>query len=171
MKKVNIYTDGACSGNPGPGGWGAVLVYREIEKEIPNCRLVSSKGLALKPDGIHFNSASLREFGNRYFDAYLELTQEEIEVLKTLGQFAFLLIARKADDMVPVYLEEDRYTKEEYSLILQVLEQKRLVSLDYDKPLAGAYGETYAPYPVKGSAALTERGQKVVEMLEIEGIQ
>ena len=34
MKKVNIYTDGACSGNPGPGGWGAVLVYRGIEKEM-----------------------------------------------------------------------------------------------------------------------------------------
>jgi len=34
MKKVNIYTDGACSGNPGPGGWGAVLVYHGIEKEL-----------------------------------------------------------------------------------------------------------------------------------------
>ena len=34
MKKVNIYTDGACSGNPGPGGWGAVLVYRGIEREM-----------------------------------------------------------------------------------------------------------------------------------------
>ena len=27
MKQVSIYTDGACSGNPGPGGWGAVLLY------------------------------------------------------------------------------------------------------------------------------------------------
>ncbi len=35
MKKhVHIYTDGACSGNPGPGGWGAVLVYGDKEKEI-----------------------------------------------------------------------------------------------------------------------------------------
>lgn len=34
MKKVSIYTDGACSGNPGPGGWGAVLVYNGIEKEL-----------------------------------------------------------------------------------------------------------------------------------------
>lgn len=34
MKKVDIYTDGACSGNPGPGGWGAVIVYRGIEKEL-----------------------------------------------------------------------------------------------------------------------------------------
>ena len=34
MKKVMIYTDGACSGNPGPGGWGAVLLYNESRKEI-----------------------------------------------------------------------------------------------------------------------------------------
>lgn len=34
MKKVDIYTDGACSGNPGPGGWGAILCYGGVEKEI-----------------------------------------------------------------------------------------------------------------------------------------
>ena len=34
MKKVVIYTDGACSGNPGPGGWGAVLIYGKTRKEI-----------------------------------------------------------------------------------------------------------------------------------------
>ncbi len=34
MKTVEIYTDGACSGNPGPGGWGAILRYRETEKEL-----------------------------------------------------------------------------------------------------------------------------------------
>jgi ribonuclease HI len=35
MKKhVHIYTDGACSGNPGPGGWGAILVHGEVEKEL-----------------------------------------------------------------------------------------------------------------------------------------
>ena len=33
-KKVKIYTDGACSGNPGPGGWAAILVYNDVEKEI-----------------------------------------------------------------------------------------------------------------------------------------
>lgn len=32
--KVNIYTDGACSGNPGPGGWGAILRFGEHEKEL-----------------------------------------------------------------------------------------------------------------------------------------
>ena len=34
MKHVDIYTDGACRGNPGRGGWGAVLVYRGVEKEL-----------------------------------------------------------------------------------------------------------------------------------------
>lgn len=34
MKQIEIYTDGACSGNPGPGGWGAVLIYNGNEKQI-----------------------------------------------------------------------------------------------------------------------------------------
>ena len=101
----------------------------------------------------------------------LELTEGEIHILLELGQFAFLPIARRADDMVPVYLEDDQYTKDEYSLILQVLEQKHLISLDYDQALSHANLEAYTSYPVKGSMALTQRGQTVVEMLEIEGIE
>ena len=34
MKTVQIYTDGACSGNPGPGGWAAILKYGEAEREL-----------------------------------------------------------------------------------------------------------------------------------------
>lgn len=34
MKHIDIYTDGACRGNPGPGGWGAILVAGELEKEL-----------------------------------------------------------------------------------------------------------------------------------------
>ena len=34
MKTVTIYTDGACSGNPGPGGWGALLCYKGVKKEL-----------------------------------------------------------------------------------------------------------------------------------------
>ena len=37
MKKVQIITDGACSGNPGPGGWAAILRYNGYEKEIWGC--------------------------------------------------------------------------------------------------------------------------------------
>ncbi|NCB75048.1 MAG: ribonuclease HI [Clostridia bacterium] len=34
MKQVTIYTDGACSGNPGPGGWGALLLYKDTVREL-----------------------------------------------------------------------------------------------------------------------------------------
>ena len=34
MKQVTIYTDGACSGNPGPGGWGAILIYKDTRLEL-----------------------------------------------------------------------------------------------------------------------------------------
>lgn len=34
MKKIELYTDGACSGNPGAGGYGAILLYNGVEKEI-----------------------------------------------------------------------------------------------------------------------------------------
>lgn len=34
MEEVIIYTDGACSGNPGPGGWGCILMYKDNKKEI-----------------------------------------------------------------------------------------------------------------------------------------
>ena len=34
QKKVSIFTDGACSGNPGPGGWGAILRYGTVEREL-----------------------------------------------------------------------------------------------------------------------------------------
>lgn len=34
MKHVTVYTDGACSGNPGPGGWGAILMYKDKRREL-----------------------------------------------------------------------------------------------------------------------------------------
>ena len=34
MEKITIYTDGACSGNPGPGGWGCILIYNNTKKEL-----------------------------------------------------------------------------------------------------------------------------------------
>ena len=78
-------------------------------------------------------------------------------------------MARNADDMTPIYLEDESYTKEEYSLILQVLEKKGLISLEYD-PLTGADMSAYKGYPVHGSMALTARGQTVVDLLDTQGI-
>lgn len=100
----------------------------------------------------------------------LVLTAGEVEFLNYLGQMAFLPVARKMGDLNPVYLEEGQEKQEEYSLLLQCLEKKGLVSLDYDKPLKGSSYEVYSAYPIKGSMALTERGQKVLELLEVQGI-
>lgn len=97
----------------------------------------------------------------------LVLTQKEIDFLNTLGQFAFLPVARTLGDLTPIYLESGE--QEEMSLLLQCLEKKGLVSLDYDKPLKGFSMDRYAAYPIQGSMALTERGQKVLEMLEYQG--
>lgn len=101
----------------------------------------------------------------------LLLSQKEIDMLKTLGQIPFLPVARRVDDMTPVYLEEENCSREEYSLILQCLEAKNLISLDYDSPLAGADMSAYTGYPVHGSMALTARGQTVLELLEKQGVQ
>ena len=47
--------------------------FAEIARRIPNCGVVSSKGLVLKEDGLHFDAPSLREFGKRYFEVYTVL--------------------------------------------------------------------------------------------------
>lgn len=101
----------------------------------------------------------------------LLLTQGEVDLLTTLGQIPFLPIARRSDDMVPVYLEDAQHTPDQCSLFLQALEQKGLVSLDYDIPLKGFDMTAYAGYPIHGSVALTQRGQTVLELLELQGIQ
>ena len=98
----------------------------------------------------------------------LVLTQKEIDFLNILGQYAFLPVARTMGDLTPIYLEDG--DREEMSLLLQCLEKKGLISLDYDKPLAGFDETAYAAYPIRGSMALTERGQKVLELMEYQGI-
>lgn len=101
----------------------------------------------------------------------LELHRAELDFLQKLAQIPFLPVARRADDMTPVYLEDSDYTREEYSLILQCLEKKALVSIDYDSPLKGADMGAYKGYPVHGSVALTARGIGVVEMLQMQGAE
>lgn len=91
-------------------------------------------------------------------------------MLTALGQFSFLPVARKTDDMTPVYLEDTQYSQAEYSLVLQVLEQKNLIDIDYSKPLAGADMGAYQGYPVHGSMALTARGQAVLDTIDMQGI-
>lgn len=98
----------------------------------------------------------------------LELTEKEIDFLNTLAQIPFLPVARRADADKPVCLEEG--DPEEMSLLLQCLEKKGLISLDYDRPLKGVAESTYKDYPIRGSMALTERGQQVLALMEYQGI-
>ena len=100
----------------------------------------------------------------------LVLTQPEIDLLRELAQIPFLPVARKMGDLEPVYLENPDLPAEEGSLILQCLEKKGLISLDYDKPLKGFDDSAYAAYPIRGSMALTERGQAVLELMDRQGI-
>lgn len=98
----------------------------------------------------------------------LSLTSGELQVLETLSQIPFLPICRKIDDATPIYLEDDFFSTAEYSLILQHLEAKRLITLDFDKPLKNA---PPSPYPIQGSMALTARGHSIIDQLERQGIQ
>lgn len=98
----------------------------------------------------------------------LTLTKGELHILEALSQIPFLPVYRKIDDATPIYLEDNTLSAEEYSLVLQHLEVKRLITVDFDKPLKNI---SPAPYPIHGSIALTARGQSVVELLERQGIQ
>ena len=99
----------------------------------------------------------------------LSLTAPEVQILQQLGQIPFLPVARKADDMTPVCLELT--DQDNASAALMALETKSLITIDYKAPLSGASMEGYQGLPVQGSIALTRRGQLVLEMLEIQGIE
>ena len=93
----------------------------------------------------------------------LVLTEAEVAFLEELAQIPFLPVARFMGDDKPAFPEKDT---PEMTLLLQCLEKKGLISLDYDKPLRGC---DYGAYPIRGSLALTQRGQSVLELLQIQG--
>jgi len=100
----------------------------------------------------------------------LYLTQSELDVLLVLGQIPFLTVARKPSEETPVCFEED-LPQEQLSLILQLLEKKGLISLDFDRPLKNADYRPYQDYPLHGSMALTHRGQQVLELIDLQGCE
>ena len=57
----------------------------------------------------------------------LELSAGEVGMLQSLGQFGFLPVARKADDMTPIYREDTDFSESDYSLIIRLLEKKASV--------------------------------------------
>ena len=101
----------------------------------------------------------------------LVLSEPELQFLVKMGQIPFLPVARTMGDLTPVYLEDEERSREEYSLLLQCLEKKGLISLDFDKPLKAFDDSAYGAYPIRGSMALTERGHTVLDLLERQGIR
>ncbi len=99
------------------------------------------------------------------------LSEGEIKMIMTLWQIPYLPVARSADSQTPIYLEESDYSPEEYSLILQCLEKRGLISIDYHASLKHCNLHAYAPYPMVGSFTLTERGQQVAEQIELQGYE
>ncbi len=100
----------------------------------------------------------------------LQLTQGEIDLLMCFAQIPFLPVARQADSGLPVCLENE-VSGPETAEILQALQQKGLIRLDYDLPLLNFDYSAYEHYPVRGSMALTAAGQRIIEQLEIQGIE
>ena len=103
------------------------------------------------------------ELMDKYFET-MELTEEEISFLHRLGECAFLPVIQEKE--APVFPEEAG--KE---LLLQCLEKKGLISLDYVKPLKDYHTPAYDASPVRGSMALTKRGQDVLELMEYQGVR
>lgn len=95
------------------------------------------------------------------------LNEGEWQFLQKLAQIPFLPVARTGADPTPIYCGEGDLTQREYSLILQCLEKKGLICVDFDQPLKGF--TDYGDYPICGSIALTARGQSVLEILDVQG--
>lgn len=98
----------------------------------------------------------------------LTLTYRERDFLMELAQTPFLPVARKASEETPVYLEAGEENRALYAALLLTMERKGLVSLDYDIPMK-QYPAGYEDYPIRGSISLTNRGQQVLELLDIQG--
>lgn len=101
----------------------------------------------------------------------LSMTEEEIKVLSYFAEIPFLPVARKTDSEMPCFFEKQDYSLDLYGSILLCLEKKRLISIDYDKPIPGWGSGDQKEYPIIGSMALTNRGQSVLDILSVSGIQ
>jgi hypothetical protein len=104
-------------------------------------------------------------------DDSVSLTQGELDLLTLLAQVPFLPVAWPAGSDRPVCREDPERAPEALAAAIAGLEGKRLIQLDARRPLAnfdyGAYGDCSA----RGSMALTALGQRVVELLDIQGIE
>lgn len=98
-------------------------------------------------------------------DHSLTMTQPEIDFLRRLAQTPFLPVGRELGDETPVFENDAAMAP-----VLLVLEKKDLISIDYREPLKGCKEDWYFRCPVRGSLALTERGQRVLDLIDYQGI-
>ena len=98
----------------------------------------------------------------------LTLTEKEISFLRYMAQIPFLPVARALGEDTPVY--EDGGDSDENAMLLRCLEKKDLISLDYDLPLKNYAERWYVSRPIRGSMALTARGQQVLDLIDYQGI-
>ena len=101
----------------------------------------------------------------------LFLTREELQLLRLFRAAPFLPVARRPDGETPVCLEEGIGAQDVISLAIQALERKGLIDLDYTLPLQNFDYTPYAAWSRQGSMALTARGQEVLEVLDIQGVE
>ena len=101
----------------------------------------------------------------------LYLTEEELTLLRLFGEVPFLPVARRPDGETPVCLEEGAGDQETVSQVIVALERKGLIDLDYNLPLQNFDYSAYAAWSRRGSMALTARGQEVLDVLDIQGVE
>ena len=101
----------------------------------------------------------------------MELTEPELEILDLLSQFAFLPIGRNVDSEIPLCIFDCKQPPETMGLAMLCLEKKGLAVLDYDMPINGFCDSRYLACPLRGSAALTAKGQQILDLLELQGIE
>lgn len=101
----------------------------------------------------------------------LFLTEEELKLLRLFGAVPFLPVARRPDGETPICLEEGAEEQETVSKVILALERKGLIDLDYNLPLQNFDYSAYAAWSRQGSMALTGRGQEVLDVLEIQGVE
>ena len=99
------------------------------------------------------------------------MTQTEIDLLRLFAQIPFLPVARQYGSETPVFFDSGIGSVEILGAAITALQQKRLIQLDYDLPLTNFDYSEYEAYPCQGSMALTARGQTVIELIEIQGIE
>ena len=92
-------------------------------------------------------------------------------IVESICPAGLLPVARRWDSEEPMYLEDGAEKAAANGELLKALCIKGLISLDYDMPLSGFDYAAYEGYPCRGSMALTAEGQRVIEQLEIQGVE